>query len=497
MDPVHDAATLPTEPPLGNRFALGGKRLRQIAARGTVVNAAFSVGLSALGLLRGFLLARFVTTSDYGLWGILVISLGTLLWLKQVGIGDKYIQQDDPDQELAFQKAFTLEALFTLAFMVLLLAALPVIAVIYGHDELLIPGLALIAVMPAGILQAPLWIQYRRMNFVRQRTLQAIDPIVGFVVGVGLAIAGAGIWALVGGVAAGAWAAAFAAMRTSPYRIRWRYDRGTLRSYASFSWPLAVAGASGLVVAQSAILAGAGKLGLAGAGAITLAATVTQFGDRVDAIVSGTLYPAVCAVADRTELLFETFVKSNRLALMWAMPFGAAVALFADDLVRFGIGERWHAAVPLLQAFGITAAINHVGFNWDAYFRARGNTRPVAVTAAIGAVVFVAAGLPLLASDGLRGLAIGIALSAAAQLLARTIFLRRLFSGYDAVRHALRSAAPVVPAATIVLGLRAFDGGHSAVRAVAELLLFVLVVAMTTLVAERALLREALGYVRG
>ena len=38
------------------------------------------------------------------------MSLGTLVWLKQVGIGDKYIQQDEGDQERAFQKAFTLES---------------------------------------------------------------------------------------------------------------------------------------------------------------------------------------------------------------------------------------------------------------------------------------------------------------------------------------------------------------------------------------------------
>jgi len=59
----------------------------------------------------------------------------------------------------------------------------------------------------------------------------------------------------------------------------------------------------------------------------------SQLTDRLDAIITQTLYPAVCAVADRTELLFETFVKSNRLALMWAMPFGLGLALFAPDLV--------------------------------------------------------------------------------------------------------------------------------------------------------------------
>ena len=33
------------------------------------------------------------------------------------------------------------------------------------------------------------------MEFVRQRLLQAVDPIVGFVVAVALAVAGAGYWA--------------------------------------------------------------------------------------------------------------------------------------------------------------------------------------------------------------------------------------------------------------------------------------------------------------
>ena len=37
---------------------------------------------------------------------------------------------------------------------------------------------------------------------------------------------------------------------------------------------------------------------------------------------------------DRKDLLLEAFVKSNRLGLMWGMPFGVALALFAADLVR-------------------------------------------------------------------------------------------------------------------------------------------------------------------
>jgi len=46
----------------------------------------------------------------------LFISLGTLYWLKNIGVADKFVQQDDEDQELAFQKAFTLELMLTGAF---------------------------------------------------------------------------------------------------------------------------------------------------------------------------------------------------------------------------------------------------------------------------------------------------------------------------------------------------------------------------------------------
>src|SRR3954466_2733173 len=122
------------------RLGAGGS-LRSRVARGTVVNTVFLVALTAPGLIRGFILAGFLSRSDYGVWGILSISLVTLLWLKQVGIGDKYIQQDEEDQEAAFQKAFTLEAVLTGAVVVLLAAALPLIAKLYGVHEIIAPGL--------------------------------------------------------------------------------------------------------------------------------------------------------------------------------------------------------------------------------------------------------------------------------------------------------------------------------------------------------------------
>ena len=374
---------------------------------------------------------------------------------------------------------------------------MPLLALIYGESQLIAPGLVFLLVLPAVALQSPLWVFYRRMDFGRQRALQAIDPVLAFAACVGLAAAGAGYWALVAGSVLGAWAAAAAALFACPYKLKFRWDSAAAREYLRFSWPVAAAAASALIVAQGTMLAGEAKLGLAGAGAITLASAIVQYTDRVDQIVTQTLYPAISAARDRLDVLHEAFVKSNRLALMWGAPFGVGLALFADPLVAHLIGEQWRPAVGLLQVFGVLAAINHVGFNWSAFFRARGDTKPMAVLAAVMTVTFLAGTLPALLTWGLDGLAGGMALLIAVSLAGRAYFLTRLFAGFSPLRHALRGLAPTVPAAALILGARALDlAGPTAARAAAELAAFVLVCALTTVWFERPLLREVGGYLR-
>ena len=83
---------------LEERIDLRGRSLRQHAARGTIINSGFQVGLAALGFLRRTIIAAFLTREEFGIWGILVTTLMTLAWLKEIGVADKYIQQSEDDQ---------------------------------------------------------------------------------------------------------------------------------------------------------------------------------------------------------------------------------------------------------------------------------------------------------------------------------------------------------------------------------------------------------------
>ena len=488
------------EPPAhGGRFVGPATlSLRVRAARGVLVNASFNVAVQALTAIQGLALAGLLTVDQYGLWGLLTVTLGTLLWLGAVGLDDKYIQQDEPDQEEAFQIAFTLQTILCTIFMGIVAVAMPLFALAYGRPELVTPALVLgLAAMPAIALQTPLWVFYRQMDFVRQRRLQLWGPVVSLVILVPLAATGFGIWAAVWATLASSWVLALVAVRASPYPLRFRWRRGAAREYTSFSAPLFVSSSTGVLTAQIPVLVASNTLGLDAIAALTLANTLAVFAYRVDALVTGTLYPAICAVADQLDVLFETFSKSNRLALLWALPCGAGVVLFAGDFVDHVLGDEWAFAVLLIQVAAASAAVNQIGFNWSAFYRARGNTRPIAIADSAAFVVVMAVGVPLLATNGLTGYAVGMVLATVTGIAARMVYLARLFPALQIAGHVLRAALPTIPAVGAVLLVRMVDGSRTPVRALAEASLFIAVGAAASVLAERRLLVESLRYLRG
>ena len=494
---VEDEAVETAVEPFTERFALQGRSLREHTARGAIINTLFQAGVGVLGLVQRVAVAALLTITEYGLWGLIVTALITLAWLKQIGIADKFVQQDEADQEAAFQKAFTLELAYSAIFFAIACVVFPVLGAIYGHMEIVVPGIVLALSLVISAAETPIWIAYRQMRFVRQRVLESIDPVVSATVTIVLAIAGLGYWSLVLGPVAGSICGGIAAVTTSPYPLRLRWDSGTLREYFSFSWPLLASSASGLVIVQASVLIGNFTVGLAGLGALGLATTFSMFADRLDSLIRRTIYPAVCAVKDRTALLFEAFEKSNRLALMWAFPFGVGLALFAPDLISFVLGERWREAEVLLQVFGLTIAVRQVAFNWVIFFSAIGDNRPLAVSSFVQLGVFAVVTAPLMIAFGLDGYAAGMAVAVCVDLGVRGYFLSRLFQGFAIGRHLVRSVAPSVPPALAILLLRGLtDVNRTLGVAVAELCLYVALTVGSTIVLERSLLTELFGYLR-
>src|SRR3954468_20436349 len=474
------------------RLAFPRPELRRRTARGAIVNGLFLGGAEALVLVQGLIVTVLLGPQAIGLYGVGTTTAMTIVALKRVGIDAAFVQQSAGGQEEEFQRAFTLELALSAAFALTIAVSAPIVAAAYGDDRLLALTLAVAYLPLAFALQAPTWIFFRRMDFVKQRILQAIVPVVTFCITVPLAAAGVGVWSLVIGPFVGNAAGCVAAIAVSPYRLRLRFDANARKRYFAFSWPIFVNAAALLVVQQGQLLAFDLDSGLAAVGYITLAFTLTRYADRADQIVATTIYPAICAVRDRLPTLEELFVKSNRLTMMWALPFCAGFVLFAPDLVHLILGDKWVPAIVLLQGLAAAAAIEQVGYNWFSFYRAVGQSRPQAVESVVMVAAFLGLAIPGLIAWGSAGFVWGRIAGALTMLVVRRLYIRRLLPNVRLLTLALRGLAPVAAGAVAAYGARLvlWGGERTALQAVAEVVLFVGVTAAVTWLVERRLLRE-------
>jgi O-antigen/teichoic acid export membrane protein len=281
--------------------------LRRRTVRGAAITAVFIVGIDAIVAAQGLVVTRLLGPETIGLYGLVAVTVMTILTLKRVGIDEAFVQQDTDDPETEFQYAFTLELGLSVALALVVVLLAPILAVAYGEAELLWLTLASAYLPVAFALLAPLWIFFRRMDYAKQRGLQVIQPVVSIAVTLPLAATGFGVWSLVVGPAAGYLVAVAVSLRVSPYRLALRFDRDVARRYVRFSGWVFVALLASMAVAQGQVIAFKVHGGLVAAGYITLAATVTRYVDRADQIVTATIYPAIVAIRGRAESLQELF----------------------------------------------------------------------------------------------------------------------------------------------------------------------------------------------
>lgn len=479
------------------RFGFPRNELRSRTARGAIVNGVFLLLVEALAAGQAIVVARILDASQVGLYGIASVTAMTLLSLKQIGLDEAFVQQEESDEEVAFQQAFTLDLLLSAAFCLITACLAPVVASIYSDASIAGLMLALSATPLLFALQAPAWVFLRRMDFIRQRTLQAVAPLVGVLTTVSLLAAGLGAWALVLGSLAGNSAAAVTAVVLSPYRLRFNLDREMASHYLRFSAPIALASVCGLIIEQGQLFAFDLKAGVVGVGYLTVAVTMSRYANRADQLMTQTIYPAICAVRNSPSRLREAFEKSNRLTAMWALPFGASCALFAAPFVHWVIGTKWEPAVGLIQLVGVSTAIYQLGFNWTAFHRAVGRTRPQSVYAIAGLITFVAVPIPLLFVVGPIGFGWGLlAVNAIAGAL-RWLYMRRLIEGLHLASLLFRSLSPAILAAAAIFAWQMVQPPtSSAIIFALQFLTFVVVFALITLKAEGPLIREAIGIVR-
>jgi PST family polysaccharide transporter len=469
--------------------------IRQQFAAGAMHNLVFGALGGGVTLLQFVLVFRLAGPEQVGLFTI-AAAFGLMLEsISDFGIGDRLVQRESGELQDAYDVGVTTQFLLSIVLWAGIVAAAPLVAAVYGEPALrtLVIGMSYAAF--AGFLRLPLSLFYREMRYFEQRLLLFTGRLVGFVLSVSLAAAGAGAWALVAGGAGALLASSVPAWYLSPLRPRWRFRPGSLPSLVTFSGPIWGARVVMIGVQQGAILAISAFLSVRDVGHFKFAEQVAALVLSVDVVLAVTIFPALCRT-DRVGSLGAAFSKPSRVSMMWACGAATLMILFAPDVIRFALTPDWEGAVLFLRAHGVAALFGAIAYSWDAAFKARGRTLPILWMAVLLGVSFVAVFLPLVALAGREGAAIGTVLITIVVLLARHRYLASLEDGISVIDIARRAFTAAAFAAGAAVAAGRLMPGDGLVDFAVRFCLFGIVYTAILWRLEAALIRELLDLIR-
>ena len=318
-------------------------------------------GVQLMSFLATVAVARLLSPGDYGLMALVGIWTGILASINEMGLGAATVQfQDLDDAEL--NTCFWMNLTIGIASYTALYVAAPAIAV-WFHSPAFAPvlrvaGLVLI-LQASSIIPASLLSKRLELDKISQAHLGAMFGALP--VTLGLAWAGAGVWALVaslliqnvvGTCLVFSFARWWPGWRVGSRRLRHLlgYGLSTLTFRSSFA---AYEQADAFVLGK---VAGDLMLGFYSM-AMQLAILPVS---KISVMANQLTVPVMARLQDDPEAIGRVFRKAVRLVATVTLPACFGLIVVADDLVLVVLGPKWTPMLPVLRILGIFGAIRSV-----------------------------------------------------------------------------------------------------------------------------------------
>lgn len=364
-----------------------------------------SLAVRALNLARGIILARLLMPDDFGLFGLASVVIGFTLIFGDVGAGIFLLYQDKNVEEHADTAFWANLGIATVLSGGVALTS-PLVAEVYARPDLtpilLVLGVSLWLTL-AGTVHRNL---LRRAS--RFRALALLDValnVAWFLLAVGLAWAGFGVWAFVwSNLGACLLHTALLAV-TLGWRPRWRFSSASLAALAPFStWYLASALAWYVVLNVDNLLVGK-YLGIESLGFYGLA---FNYASVPLTLVMGPLGTMIFAelppLRSDPARFWDAFQRYSRLVAALGCPLAFALLAAAPDLFPAVFGPRWLPAVLPFQILCVYAAVRCL---WVDPFAALGRF-DVSFAVGLATTALSAAAILLALPWGLPGVAAAV-----------------------------------------------------------------------------------------
>jgi PST family polysaccharide transporter len=303
-------------------------------------------------------LARLLTPREFGIVSAAMVVVGVSRVFGQMGVGPAVVQRRALDQRHV-SAAFTISlVLGVLVGLVVLISAEP-IARLFRIPELedILPVFALVFPISSLAVVSEAMTQ-RQMRYDMIAVFGALSFLVGYgAVGIGLALAGAGVWALV--IAQIAHAAVYASLLliAQPRSVGISFSRRELGELLRFGYGASIARLANYAALQLDNIVvgrwlGTDALGIYSRAYQLVMVPTNLIGNMADRV----LFPAMSSVQMDASRLERGHSHAISAIVMLAIPLSGTWIVLGPEIVSVLFGSQWDEMVlPLQVLAGFTA----------------------------------------------------------------------------------------------------------------------------------------------
>lgn len=328
--------------------------LRDRATAGIAWSALHTWGTQAIQLGVVLVLARLLEPRDFGLFALAQVVLALLQPLGAQGIAEALVQADRDDAG-HWSTGFLAVIGASSIVAVLLFAGAGVLGVLLGTPaiEPILRGLA-----PALVLSGAHGLWYGRVRaglaFFDYAVAGIVAAVASFVVAVPLALAGGGVWALVGSLYAGLVVETAILARATGWLPRRRFDGEVYRRLVRFGRFIVAGQFTTFLNRRTDDYFIGLYLGAEVLGYYTIAYRLLELATTVFLrAVENVAFPVFAKLKSTPALVAEAVRTTFRYTSMVSFPAFAGLVFVAPDLVEVVLGGRWAPGVPALRILAL------------------------------------------------------------------------------------------------------------------------------------------------
>ena len=369
-----------------------------VNAKSVTRNVGWSVlsktGTFGLKFVTVPILARILSPEEFGAVAVALALVQFLAMIGGAGFASGLVIQRQEDMETIHSVFWTNLAISTVMALGVFLGA-DYLAALFGAPEagdlLRIMSLLIPLQLTGDVAYALL---ARRMQFSRDALWSMISESAGALIAVGLALLGAGVWALIAQLFSSAFIRLVGLYAVSRYSPRFVFRPGRVLSLGRFSMGMMGSEIANFVTFQSPMVVISRYLGLSNAGAYSAANRFASIPNQVVlSAVMGVLFPAFSSMMHDRERRLQALTLSTQVTTVLLAPMMFGLWALAEPGMRVLFGQQWAHAWPVLALLSLSKGILTPCSTYIPYLKGIGRGgmlfwwalfRAVATTGAVG-----------------------------------------------------------------------------------------------------------------